>query len=112
MKFDIPLVLHIREAKLDGLMVMQEACVPKNYPIHRHCLGGHLSMARVWLEEFSECKIGVTNAVNNYFNTNIVKVIQGVEAEKIILVCSCNRPAQASKLLFYQSSCVCCSQGS
>ena len=85
MKYDIPLVLHIREAELDGLEVMREAGVPKNYPIHRHCFGGDLSMARVWLEEFSECKIGVTNAVNNYFNTNIVKVIQGIEAEKIIL---------------------------
>jgi len=85
MKYKIPLVLHIRDAELDGLEVMKEADVPKSYPIHRHCFGGDLRMANVWLEEFSECKIGVTNAVNNYFNTNIVRVIQGVGAEKIIL---------------------------
>ena len=52
MKYNIPLVLHIREAELDGLVVMREAGVPKNYPIHRHFFGNDLSMVRVWLEEF------------------------------------------------------------
>jgi len=85
-KYDIPLVLHIREAELDGLAVMKEAGVPGNFPIHRHCFGGDLTTARLWLKEFSECKIGFTNVVNNYFtNTNSVRVIQGVASEKIIL---------------------------
>ena len=85
MKYNIPLVLHIREAEFEGLEVMREASVPKDFPIHRHCFGGDLKMARVWLGEFSECKIGVTNAINNYYNTNIVDVVRGIEADKIIL---------------------------
>ena len=83
-KYNIPLVLHIREAELDGLEVMKEAGVPENFPIHRHCFGGDLRTARLWLEEYSECKIGFTNVVNNYF-TNANIVIKAVEAEKIIL---------------------------
>ena len=39
-KLQLPLVLHIRDAEEDGLKVLEEAGLPGEYPVHRHCFEG------------------------------------------------------------------------
>ena len=39
-KLQLPLVLHIRDAEEDGLKVLEEAGLPGEYPVHRHCFTG------------------------------------------------------------------------
>ena len=39
-KLQLPLVLHIRDAEEDGLRVLEEAGLPGDYPVHRHCFTG------------------------------------------------------------------------
>ena len=39
-KLKLGLVLHIRDAEEDGLRVLEEAGLPGDYPVHRHCFTG------------------------------------------------------------------------
>ena len=85
MKYKIPVVIHIRDAEKDGLRVMEDVGVPEDYPIHRHCFGGDLSDAKAWLSKYSECKLGFTGLVTYGHATNVHKVVENVEMDKILL---------------------------
>ena len=45
LRLDLPLVLHIREAEEDGLRVLEDAGLPRDWRLHRHCFTGGL----IWL---------------------------------------------------------------
>ena len=70
LKYNLPLVLHIRDAMQDGLEVLESVGVPQDYPIHLHCFTSSLEVAHKWLNKYSECKIGFTGrARNGFFGT-------------------------------------------
>ena len=43
LRLKVPLVLHIREAELEGRQLLQELNVPASWPMHRHCFTGKTS---------------------------------------------------------------------
>ena len=70
LKYNLPRVLHIRDAMQDGLEVLESVGVPQDYPIHLHCFTSSLEVAHKWLNKYSECKIGFTGrARNGFFGT-------------------------------------------
>ena len=82
---NLPIVLHIRDAEEDGLDVLDQAGVPPNYPIHRHCFGGDLEAAVHWILKFPGSKIGVTGLITYPHAVDAVKVVQQVSMEKLLL---------------------------
>jgi len=85
MKFNLPLVLHIRDAEADGLKVLDDVGVPSNYPIHRHCFGGDVKAARVWIRRYPSSKIGVTGLVTRQDAKDVRRVIKDVCLDRILL---------------------------
>ena len=85
MKFNLPLVLHIRDAEADGLRVLDNVGVPSDYPIHRHCFGGDVKAARAWLKKYPCSKIGVTGLVTRHDAKDVRRVIKDVCLDRILL---------------------------
>ena len=85
MKYKIPLVIHIRDAEKDGLKVLKDAGVPEDFPIHRHCFGGNLEDAKTWLSNYSECKLGFTGLVTYSHASQVHKVVEHVDIDRILL---------------------------
>lgn len=85
MKFNLPLVLHIRDAEADGLRVLDTVGVPSNYPIHRHCFGGDVKDARAWTKRYPCSKIGVTGLVTRQDAKDVRRVIKDVCLDRILL---------------------------
>jgi len=85
MKFNLPLVLHIRDAEADGLRVLDTVGVPTNYPIHRHCFGGDAKAARAWIRRYPCSKIGVTGLVTRQDAKDVRRVIKDVCLDRIML---------------------------
>lgn len=85
MKFNLPLVLHIRDAEEDGLKVLDDVGVPSNYPIHRHCFGGDVKAARAWIRRYPCSKIGVTGLVTRQDAKDVRRVIKDVCLDRILL---------------------------
>ena len=85
MEFNLPLVLHIRDAEEDGLEVLDEVGVPSNYPIHRHCFGGDLKAAKNWISKFPGSKIGVTGLITYPHAVDAAKVVEQISLDKLLL---------------------------
>ena len=85
MKFNLPLVLHIRNAEGDGLEVLDSVGIPSNYPIHRHCFGGDVSAARIWVRRYPRSKIGVTGLVTRKDAADVREVVKDVCLDRILL---------------------------
>ena len=84
-KYNLPLVLHIRDAEADGLRVLDTAGVPPNYLIHRHCFGGDVKAARAWIRRYPCSKIGVTGMVTRQSAKDVRKAIKDVCLDSILL---------------------------
>ena len=65
MEWELPLVLHIRDAEEDGLVVLERAGLPPAFPLHRHCFGSDVSAAAAWLEKYPASMIGVTGLITH-----------------------------------------------
>ena len=87
MEHNLPLVLHIRDAEEDGLEVLDQAGVPANYPIHRHCFGGNLEAAFKWILKFPGSKIGVTGLITKRDEgaLRMIQIVKEIEMCYILL---------------------------
>ena len=85
MKFNLPLVLHIRDAEEDGLLVLDSVGMRTNYKIHRHCFVGDVSAARIWIRKYPMSKIGVTGLVTRKDAANVREVVKDVCLDRILL---------------------------
>lgn len=88
LKFQLPLVLHIRDAEGDGYDVLTAAGVPRDWPIHRHCFTGGLREAWTWLDRYSRSKIGVTGLVTYKGKDKareVREVVKSVPLNRILL---------------------------
>ena len=61
--YQLPLILHIREAEDEGLAILSECNVPAHYKIHRHCFTGSVEQAKHWMELYPESVLGLTGLV-------------------------------------------------
>ena len=85
MKYNLPLVLHIRDAEEDGLRALEEVRLPRKYLIHRHCFGGNAAAAKTWLAKYHNSKIGVTGWVTYPHAKDVVNVIRETNLDRILL---------------------------
>ena len=85
LKNKLPIVLHIREAEADGLAVLQEAEVPEDYPMHRHCFGGSVKEALDWMKRYPQSKIGVTGLVTYSHAHQVSQVVHSLGLDHLVL---------------------------
>jgi len=85
LKFNLPLVLHIRDAEADGYDVLAAAEVPSDWPIHRHCFTGGWEDASVWLKSYPASKIGITGIVTYQSVGTVREVVRNIPLDRILL---------------------------
>ena len=85
LKYNLPLVLHIRDAEEDGYSVLDEAGVPSDWIIHRHCFTGDWAKASTWLAKFPASKIGITGCVTFSRATQVHQTARNIPLERLLL---------------------------
>ena len=63
MKLNLPLVLHIRDAEEEGIAVLKECGLPRDWPVHRHCWNDRWDVCQDWLDLFPGSVVGITGLV-------------------------------------------------
>lgn len=63
MKLGLPLVLHIREAEMEGRQVLRDCGLPRDWPVHRHCWNDSWERCREWLDEYRGSVVGLTGLI-------------------------------------------------
>jgi len=64
-RYNLPLVIHCRDAEQDLLKVMKQY-VPHDTKIHRHCVTVGPEEVSPLLDYFPNCMVGFTNVINDY----------------------------------------------
>ena len=82
---NLAVCLHIREADQDGQNVLEEAKVPRNYPIHLHCFNSSWEVCESWLNKYSKLKIGITPLITYDNADNLHEVVQNIPLNRLIL---------------------------
>jgi TatD DNase family protein len=59
MEKKLPVCLHIRDADVDALAVLDEAGLPLDYKIHLHCFTSSWEQCLVWLNKYPNLKVGL-----------------------------------------------------
>ena len=85
LQFQLPLVLHIRDAEADGFKVLEAAGVPHDWPIHRHCFTGDWATADTWLNRYPGSKIGVTGIVTNLKADKVQEMVKHIPLDRLLL---------------------------
>jgi len=85
LKYNLPFVLHVREAEEDGYEVLQKAGVPDDWLIHRHCFTGGWQAASVWLKRYPSSKIGIAGCVTFRSATQIHNAVRNIPLDRMLL---------------------------
>ena len=85
LKYWLPIVLHIRDAFLDGLKVLESVGIPSEYPLHLHCFTSSLEVAETWMSKYSECKIGFTGLITYPQAWKLRNVVREIPLERLLL---------------------------
>ena len=85
LKFNLPLVLHIRDAEADGYDVLAASGVPSDWPIHRHCFTGGWEEASEWLKSYPASKIGITGVATYQSAGKVREVVRNIPLNRILL---------------------------
>jgi len=85
MKYNLPLVLHIRDAEEDGYQVLEAAGVPADYQIHRHCFTGDWPAACTWLDKFPASKIGIAGCVTFRGAVHVHQTVRQIPLHRLLL---------------------------
>ena len=85
LKYNLPLVLHIRDAEDDGYRVLEHAGVPADWIIHRHCFTGDWATASTWLDRFPASKIGITGCVTFSSATQVHETVRNMPVDRLLL---------------------------
>ena len=83
-KFDLPVILHLREAYCEGLDILSNYLSPY-HPIHLHCFTEEYSVALDFIQRFPNLKIGITGLVNFKSADCVRKVAKWLPMEKVLL---------------------------
>ena len=85
LKYNMSLVLHVRDADAEALAILKHLGVPEDHPLHRHCFSGCLSDANTWISTYSECKLGFTGLVTYSNARHVQNVVKSIPLDKILL---------------------------
>jgi len=85
LEYNLPLVLHIRDAEADGYAVLKSAGVPPEWPIHRHCFTGDWVTASAWLDQYPGSMIGVTGLVTYQEAGRVREVVRNIPLDRLLL---------------------------
>jgi len=85
LKYNLPIVLHIRDAEKDGYEVLEHAGVPADWIMHRHCFTGDWSAAATWLHRFPSSKIGIAGCVTFNRAAQIHQTVRNLPLNRILL---------------------------
>jgi len=85
LKLKLPLVLHIRDAEEEGIKLLRDLNIPKNWRIHRHCFTGSWSEASAWLKLFPGSKLGLTGIVTFPHAAREHEVARRVPLDRLLL---------------------------
>eukprot|EP00092_Neocalanus_flemingeri_P001719 GFUD01001836.1.p1 GENE.GFUD01001836.1~~GFUD01001836.1.p1 ORF type:complete len:451 (+),score=137.54 GFUD01001836.1:156-1508(+) len=85
LKYNLPIVLHIRDAEEDGYSVLSQAGVPSDWSIHRHCFTGDWMTASTWLNRFPASKIGITGCVTFSGATQVHQTVRNIPLDRLLL---------------------------
>ena len=85
MKYNLPLVLYIRDAEEDGYQILEAAGVPSDYQLHRHCFTGAWSTARTWLDRYPSSKIGVSGFVTFQGSALLQQTVRQTPLHRLLL---------------------------
>ena len=85
MKYNLPLVLYIRDAEEDGYQILEAAGVPSDYQLHRHCFTGAWSTARAWLDKYPSSKIGVSGFITSPGSAPFQHAVRQIPLHRLLL---------------------------
>ncbi|CAG0881719.1 unnamed protein product [Darwinula stevensoni] len=83
-QFQLPLVIHCRDADQDCLEILKEE-LPREYRFHRHCFTGSWEEAKIWLDEFPNCFFGLTGLVTYQSATPVHNVAKKIPLDRLLL---------------------------
>ena len=85
LKYNLPLVLYIRDAEEDGYQILEAAGVPTNYQLHRHNFTGSWSTACAWLSRYPSSKIGVTGSITFNDSSPLQHTVRQIPLYRLLL---------------------------
>ena len=85
MKYDLPVIVHAREAEDELYKLLAKAGVPRNWPIHRHCFTENWVSADRWLTTYPASKIGLTALVTYPHATSVRDVALHIPLTRLLL---------------------------
>ena len=85
MERNLAICLHIHLADEDGLRILAEAKVPKNYRIHLHCFNSDWNTCQRWLEQYPNLKVGFTPMITYSKKENLREVIAKIPLTRVLL---------------------------
>ena len=84
-RLNLPICLHVRQADEDGLKILDEAKLPKNYRIHLHCFNSHWQNCKMWMEKYPNLKVGFTPMITYEKNRHLHEVVREIPLERVLL---------------------------
>ena len=85
LKYNLPLILYIRDAEEDGYQILDAAGVPPDYQLHRHCFTGCWSVARTWLDRYPSSKISVTGCFTSPGSVLLQHTVRQLPLHRLLL---------------------------
>ncbi len=85
LKWKLPMCLHLRGDDGEGMPIMEQMDVPKDWRIHVHCWNGRWSECQEWLAKYPKCKIGLTMLVTYPRATDIHEVARNIPLDRLVL---------------------------
>ena len=85
LKYNLPLIVHAREAEDDLYRLLGQCCLPKDWSIHRHCFTGDWGAALRWLTTYPASKIGLTALVTFPSATQVHRVALLTPLSRLLL---------------------------
>ena len=85
LKYNLPLVLYIRDAEEDGYQILEAAGVPTNYQLHRHNFTGSWSTACAWLSRYPSSKIGVSGSITFNDSSPLQHTVRQIPLYRLLL---------------------------
>ena len=82
----MPLILHVRDAAMDSLSILEESGINPYHLLHFHCwMEGDPQLVFSILQKYPNAFIGLTNAVGFHKNHELQQLVKLLPAERLVL---------------------------
>lgn len=85
MKYEKPLVLHIRGAEKEAIAALEEVGLPRDWPIHRHCWNDTLKVCEAWLKKYPQSVVGLTPLITFSRVQDLLNVAEKIPLDRLVL---------------------------